>query len=149
MQDDSAAAIDHGEIAFFIGNLCQEADLIYRFGYALTLSELGAERLLMETYRSVLGQLHRMLESDSHTIRMELMKAAWVAFSSWKDKFDTTDSLVLDLFQSLKPDVRVPFAVVDGLGFTPDEAGQILHLSEDRVRHSLLQGRKKMISFDL
>ena len=148
MQEGSSPSKDPGQIAFFVGNLCQEADLIYRFGYSLTLSEVGAERLLKETYRSLVGQLDRMLEYDSQEIRMDLMKSAWATFQSWKEKFESTDSLVLDFLQSLDSEVRGPLAVVDALGFTPEEAASIFELKEVEVRRYLSEGRKKLVGFE-
>lgn len=149
MEEAVNSSIDHGQIAFFIGSLCQEADLIYRFGYCLTLSDVGAERLLKETYRSLVGTLHRFLGFDSSEIRMNLMILAWSNYSSWTETFPTCNSSALVYLQNLDPQIRVPLAVVDALGFTPGEAATILELNETEVRRHLSEGRKALVSIEL
>ncbi|SME93887.1 Sigma-70, region 4 [Pseudobacteriovorax antillogorgiicola] len=148
MQAETSPTKDPGQVAFFVGNLCQEADLIYRFGYALTLSEVGAAKLVMETYRSLIGQLDRLLASSSQDIRLELAKAAWHIFQSWNETFEETDSLVLDFLHSLTIDIRIVLTLVDALGFSPEETAQILELKDVELRRYLAEGRKQMIGFD-
>ena len=148
MQAEANPSKDPGQVAFFVGSLCQEADLIYRFGYCLTLSEIGASKLVMETYHGILSQLSRLVECHSQEIRMELIKSSWHIFQGWSESFEETDSLVLDFLHSLSIDIRVVLILVDALGFSPTEAADILELKEVELRRYLAEGRKKLIGFE-
>lgn len=147
MSEGSNQSRDQSQVAFFIGSLCQEADMVYRFGYALTLSSVGATKLVLETYSALLGQLNNMLHASSQEIRIELMKAAWHVFQGWSDKFDETDSAILDFLHSMTPDVRVVLVVVDALGFKASEAAEMLELKEVELRRYLASGRRHMLSY--
>ena len=50
MSRQAAQSYDSVTVAFFVENLCEEADLIYRFAYALSLSEERASSLTALTY---------------------------------------------------------------------------------------------------
>lgn len=149
MQAEASLSKDLGQVAFFVGNLCQEADLVYRFGYTLTLSEVAAQKLLLETYQSILGRLDKLLEGSSQEIRFELVKAAWSQFQGWSETYDETSAEVLKLFQGLPIEIRVVLVVVDALGFSPEETASLLDLKEIELRRYLAEGRKKMIGFDV
>ena len=141
-------AKDPGQVAFFIGNLCQEADLIYRFAYALTLSEEAARKLVLESYQSMLGSVDRLLDSTSQQIKFELLKASWQVFQGWSQTYTPTNSDVLDLLNQFSLESRMILILVDALGVSPEETADLLELKEIEVRRYLADARKKLISFD-
>ena len=145
MQAQAALAKDPGQVAFFVGNLCQEADLIYRFGYSLTLSEKGGARLVMESYQSILGQLDQLLHSSPAEVRMELVQAAWRVFQSWNKTFDHTPSACLKYLEEMSIERRIIITLIDALGFTVSEAAKILEFKELEVRRYLADARKRLI----
>ncbi len=137
---------DPSAVAFFVSDLCQEADLIYRFGYTLTLSEVAAGRLVRETFRAILGQLSRFLEYSSQKIRLELMSVAWGIFQDWNESFKETDTPVLDFLYALKIEARIILVMVDILGLSEFEVQTILGLKEIELKRFLAEGRREMLN---
>lgn len=132
-------------VAFFVSDLCQEADLIYRFGYALTLSEVGAAKLVQETFSAILGRLSRYLEYSAQRIRLELLAVAWRVYQNWRESFKETDSAVLDFLYALKKEVRIILVMIDVLGLSEPEVQSVLGLKEIDVKRFLAEGRRQML----
>lgn len=148
MSSQVAQAYDAGAVAFFIENLCQEADMVYRFGYALTLSTVGAAELVNETYARIVSDLPSLLDEDSLKLRLLLIRNAWDVHQSWSKEFRPTMTSIHDFLVGFSIEVRSVLILIDGIGLTPKEASQVLRMDEVEVRRNLAEGRSKMIRFD-
>jgi len=148
MSSQVAQAYDAGAVAFFIENLCQEADLVYRFGYALTLSTVGAAELVNETYARIVDDLPSLIDEDSLKIRLFLVRNAWDVYQSWSKEFRPTLTPIHDFLVAISIEVRTVLILIDGIGLTPKEVSQVLRVDEAEVRRNLAEGRSKMIRFD-
>ena len=137
---------DPGAVAFFMGELCGEADLIYRFGYTLTLSEVGASKLVEKTFAAIVGQIARFFSMESQQIRLELLKISWGIFLDQKEKFTETDTPMLDFLYSLSREVRVVLVLVDVLGLSKDEVQNVLELKTIEIQRYLAEGRRQMLN---
>jgi DNA-directed RNA polymerase specialized sigma24 family protein len=149
MSSQAAQAYDAGSAAFFVENLCQEADMVLRFGYALTLSREGANELVRETYSRIVDKLPSLLHEDSLKLRLILVRHAWNLFQEWSQEFAPAENSLKNLLQALSVEARATLILIDGIGLTPKEVAQVLRVEEPDVRKHLAEGRRKMIHFDL
>ncbi|MFW7380434.1 MAG: hypothetical protein ACOH5I_16600 [Oligoflexus sp.] len=148
MSSQAAQAYDEGAVAFFIENLCQEADLIYRFGYALTLSTVGAAELVNETYARIVSEIPSLMEEDSQKLRLFLIRNAWDVYQGWSKEFRPTLAPIHELLAEATIEVRSILILIDGIGLTPKEVAQVIRMDEVEVRCNLAEGRRRMIKFN-
>lgn len=148
MSSQAAQAYDAGAVAFFVENLCQEADMVYRFGYALTLSTVGAAELVNETYARIVPDLPNLLDEDSLKIRLILVRHAWDIYQVWSKEFRPTVTPLHEFLAQLGTETRSVLILVDGIGLTPKETAQVMRIEEVEARRHLAEGRRKMIGFD-
>ena len=148
MSSQAAQAYDPGAVAFFVENLCQESDMVYRFGYALTLSTVGAAELVKETYARIVSEIPVLVDEDSLKLRLILVRNAWNVFQGWSKEFRPTVTPIHELLASLDTEVRTVLILIDGIGLTPKEVSQVVRMDEVEVRRNLAEGRRKLVRFD-
>lgn len=148
MSSQAAQAYDAGAVAFFVENLCQEADMVFRFGYALTLSSVGAAELVKETYARIVPELPNLLDEESLKLRLLLIRNAWDVYQGWSQEFRPTVTPIHGLLEKLSLEARSVLVLIDGIGLTPKEVGQVMRTDEQDVRINLAEGRRHLTQTD-
>lgn len=147
MGDNAARKYDAGAAAFFVETLCQDADTLLRFGYALTLSEEMASELVYKTYRSILPRLPELLKKDGTFIRQQLLRRIWEIHHEEGREGDDNSHALYPLFRPLELDTRAALFLSDIVGLTMNEIREITPMDEVDLRKHLAVARKRLMSF--
>ncbi len=146
MARGAARKYDAGAAAFFLENLCQDVDLILRFGFALALDEGKAQKLVKKTYASIVSEIPELLDLESTKIRLRLLRRAWELFHEEPEE-GVSHTHVSDLLRDLDLATRSSLFLVDVFGLTFEEAREITKMDDAELRHYLAKGRKKLLRF--
>ena len=146
MARDAARKYDAGAAAFFLENLCQDVDLILRFGFALALDEGKAQKLVKRTYASIVSEIPELLALDSTKIRLRLLRRAWELFHEEPEE-GVSHIHLSDLLRDLDLATRTALFLVDVFGLTFEEAREITKMDDAELRQYLAKGRKKLLRF--
>lgn len=147
MARNAARTYDGGATAFFVETLCQEADTVLRFAYALTLSEDIGKRLVYKTYQTIVPNLTELLNRESAAMRLHLLRRLWELHHEEDQVGQSSSSLLFPLLKPLDLTTRALLFLVDVIGLTLEEVGEITKLDEIDMRRHLAQGRKRLLSF--
>jgi hypothetical protein len=147
MARDAARKYDAGAAAFFVENLCQDADTLLRFGFALTLSEEIASRLVYKTYQAIGPRIAELLDKDSNFIRLQLMRRAWELHHEANQEGQSSVHVLFPLLKPLDLETRAVLFMVDVIGLTVEEACEITKMDEGELRRHLAHGRKRLLGF--
>ncbi len=147
MARNAARTYDGGATAFFVETLCQEADTVLRFAFALSLSEDIGNRLVYKTYQSIVPHLSEFLNRDSATIRLFLLRRLWELHHENDEEGQSPDNILFPLLRTLDLTTRALLFLVDVIGLTLEEVGEITKIDELDMRRYLAQGRKRLLSF--
>lgn len=142
-QSAPSSAVNESLAAFFVENLCQEADFVYRLCFALSLNPSMAKSCVQETYQKLLPMLNELVREDSTTIRTRLAKMTWNLCENRKGQ-ETDQSPTGQFLKTLKLEERSALVLVDESGFSPVEAASIMGVDENKVRLSLAKARKAL-----
>jgi predicted DNA-binding protein (UPF0251 family) len=148
MTSNAAQAYDAGAAAFFIETLSQEADSVYRFGFAVSLSLDGATEIVFQTYSRIVTDLPQLLNEDSLKLRLILIRHAWEIFKHSNQQFTPASSPLQTLLAGMTVEIRGVLMLVDGIGLTPKEVAQVMNREEVDVRRDLAEGRRKLVPYD-
>ncbi len=146
MARDAAQKYDAGAAAFFLENLCQDVDVILRFGFALALDETKAQKLTKLTYGSIVPQIPELLNIDSTQIRMRLLRRAWELFHEEPDE-GVSHLPLAEMMRDLELGTRAVLFLVDVFGLTCTEAREITKMDDAELRQHLAKARKKLLRF--
>ncbi len=98
MADGRGTSFNEQQLALYLDEYYERADLIFRFGALLTLSREGGERMVDETYRLLIEDFPNIkANSKPTTILMTLAWGAWKKMSH--EKFHESN---IPIFQSMK-----------------------------------------------
>lgn len=147
MARNAARTYDGGATAFFVETLCQEADTVLRFAYALTLSEDIAKRLVYKTYQTIVPHLTELLNREGSTVRLFLLRRLWELHHENDQEGQASSNILFPLLRTLELQTRALLFLVDVIGLTLEEVGEITKLDEIDMRRHLAQGRKRLLSF--
>jgi hypothetical protein len=147
MAQNAARKYDAGAAAFFVETLCQDADTLLRFGFAMTLSEEIAGRLVYKTYESIVPSLPELLNKDAAVIRMQLLRRAWELHHEMNQEGSSSENVLFPLLKPLDLETRSCLFLVDVVGLSLDEAREITKMDETELRRYLAIGRKRLLSF--
>ncbi|NRA64612.1 MAG: hypothetical protein HRU19_09025 [Pseudobacteriovorax sp.] len=136
---------DPGAVAFFVSNLCSEADLVYRFGYTVLLNEEQAKKLVIATFARVTKLINEFLNLESQDIRFKLLSLAWENLLEFTDKSNPEKPGLVASLQKLSEDCRLVLVTVDILGMSPRETERILKMKPVEVRRYLADGRQQLL----
>lgn len=147
MAQNSARKYDAGAAAFFVETLCQDADTLLRFGFALTLSEELAGRLVYKTYQSIVPSLPELLSKDSSWIRLQLLRRVWELHHEQNQEGSSSENVLFPLLKPLDMETRSCLFLVDVVGLSIEEAREITQMDETELRRYLSVGRKRLLNF--
>lgn len=132
---------------FFTERLCGEADLVYRLGFALTLSRKEASQLVHGTFKTMIGDLVGLLDQSTAELRVRLCKTCFQHFKGMKGHMEGDASKIAKFFGTLAHEARAALVMVDFAGLTPAEAASALSIPEDKMRAYMAQARKGLLQF--
>lgn len=147
MAQNGARKYDAGAAAFFVETLCQDADTLLRFGFAMTLSEEIAGRLVYKTYESIVPSLPELLNKDAAVIRLQLLRRAWELHHEMNQEGSSSENVLYPLLKPLDLETRSCLFLVDVVGLSMEEAREITKMDETELRRYLTIGRKRLLSF--
>jgi hypothetical protein len=140
------SAEDPGAVAFFVSNLCSEADLVYRFCYTVLLNEESAKSVVKEVYRVVAGQISQFLDLEGHDIRFKLLTIAWEQVSDTALGVAAGSLPVFPQLKALSTECRSVLVTVDVLGMSVKEAEKIFRMKHNEICRYLAEGRKTLLA---
>ncbi|WP_141731651.1 hypothetical protein [Oligoflexus tunisiensis] len=147
MAQNAARKYDAGAAAFFVETLCQDADTLLRFGFAMTLSEEIAGRLVYKTYESIVPSLPELLNKDASAIRLQLLRRAWELHHEMNQEGSSSENVLFPLLKPLDLETRCCLFLIDVVGLSIEEAREITKMDETELRRYLAIGRKRLLSF--
>jgi hypothetical protein len=147
MAQDGARKYVTGAAAFFVETLCQDTDVLLRFGFAMTLSEELASRLVYKTYEAIVPRLSELLNRDAMVIRMQLLRRAWELHHELNQEGSSSDNVLFPLLKPLDLATRSCLFLVDVVGLSTEEARDITRMDEVEIRRYLALGRKRLMGF--
>ena len=147
MAQDGAQKHDAGAAAFFVETLCQDADILLRFGFAMTLNEELASRLVYKTYEVIVPQLSDLLHAEPQAIRLQLLRRAWELHHEMEQEGSTSDNVIYPLLKPLDLQTRSCLFLVDVVGLSILETQDVTKMEEVELRRYLARGRKRLLGF--
>ncbi len=148
MAQNAARRYDAGAAAFFVETLCQDADTILRFGFALTLSEEIANRLVFKTYESIVPRIPELLKCDASAIRQQLLRRIWELHHEVNQEGQSSEHSLFPLLRTLDLPTRAVLFLIDIVGLTIDETRDITRMDEIETRRYIAQGRQRLLAFN-
>lgn len=132
------------QLALYMDEYYERADLVFRFGALLTVSRDGAERLTEETFQFLLQDFSQV-KSDTSAQTL-LMALAWKAWNKIKsEKFHEWNAPVLQSMKSLGIEQRAALFAIEMAGLELSDAARIFRSDEKTVR-TLLAGAQKYLA---
>ncbi|MBC7534020.1 MAG: hypothetical protein H7318_20830 [Oligoflexus sp.] len=147
MAENAARKHDAGAAAFFVETLCQDADTLLRFAYALTLSDEWATDLVYKTYKSILPKLPELLKKDGTYIRQLLLRRIWEVHHEEAREGTASDNVLYPFLKLLDLETRAALFLCDVVGLSIDEALEITPMDHNDLRRHLAAGRKRLLDF--
>ncbi len=147
MAENTARKYDAGAAAFFVETLCQDADTLLRFAFALALNEDWASDLVFKTYQSILPKLPVLLKKDSGYIRQLLLRRLWEVHHEQAREGNAAGNALYAFLRPLELDTRAALFLCDGIGLTVEEALEIIPMDTNDLRRHLAIGRKRLLDF--
>jgi hypothetical protein len=145
--------LDESLVNYYDEQLVSQADTIYRFAFALTLSLDGALECTRRTYRDVVNELGGADGDggDSLVAATSLLVAAcWQSYLKMKgQKFPEGQSAVTRALKPLAVEARAALVAVDVAGLPPAEAAKALTWSEPELRKQLAEARRTLMTAKL
>lgn len=147
MAENTARKYDAGAAAFFVETLCQDADTLLRFGFALSLSDEWAADLVLKTYKSILPKLPELLKKDGTFIRQLLLRRLWEVHHEDPREGSSSTNGLYPFLKPLELDTRAALFLCDVVGLTVDEALEITPMDKNDFRQHLATGRRRLLDF--
>lgn len=142
----AARQYDESLVNFYEEQLVAQADTVYRFAFALTLSLDGAHRCVEKTFRDLSANLEKIHGSGDPNVLAILLSYCWRAYGDLKGQsFPEGQSAVTKALKTLDAGGRAALAAVDIAGLAPAEAARVLALAEPDLRVNLAQARKALM----
>ncbi|MBF0441849.1 MAG: hypothetical protein HQK54_08100 [Oligoflexales bacterium] len=136
-----------GLSTFYLEKLCGKADLVFRFGFALTLNRDGASECVYLTYKKLSKELSEIMKHNDTELRIKLLNVCWEASKYSKTEYPVENSGFAKFLMTLDQIARGSLIAVDVEGLTPSETAEIFGLEEMEIRKHLATGRKALIEY--
>lgn len=131
---------------FYVEKVCSEADVVYRFAYALCLNREDAFAAVIRAFEKAVERLDKLYGMPSMAIRALLIQSAWQHIPAGAaGQGDRSGSPVQKLMQSLDRESRAILFTVDVAGLSFGETATTLGMSEDTVRKRLALARAELV----
>lgn len=147
LQTSPAHAYDESTLDYFESEILTRADLVYRFGIAITGSTEQSQNLVTATFQSVTKEFSKFIRIRDFNVTGYLLAECWRVYSTqgrsgYQGLNDETQKLV----STLPTESRVTLYAVDVAGLTPADAARAFGTSEKDVRVKLAAARRALLS---
>ena len=137
MAEGRGASFNEKQLALYLDEYYELADLIFRFGALLTLSREGGERIVDETYKLLIDDFPNIKANSKPTV--VLMTFAW---SAWKkignEKFHEANTPIIQSMKRLAVNQRAILFAVELAGLNLREVSKAFGLADEKsVRNDL------------
>jgi DNA-directed RNA polymerase specialized sigma24 family protein len=147
-----AKQYDESLVNYYDEQLVSQADTLYRFAYALTLSPDSALECVRRTYREVAASLEKAHGGGEANAMAMLVGECWSAYKKPKGGKAVADGKGAGeadaLLATLKPlalEARAALVAVDVAGLSPLEAAKALKMPEKDLRVHLATARASLM----
>ncbi len=147
MAENAARRYDAGAAAFFVETLCQDADTLLRFAFALSLNDDWATDLVYKTYQSILPRLPELIKKDGSFIRQLLLRRLWEVHHEVARESEASDNPLFPFLRPLDLETRASLFLCDVVGLSIEEALEITPMDDTDLRRHLATGRKHLLEF--
>jgi len=131
------------QLALYMDQYYERADVVFRFGALLTLSREGGERLTEEVFRLLLQDFSQVKSNTAPGVL--LMALAWKAWAKVKaEKFHEWSVPILQSMKALGIEQRAALFAVDVAGIEIHEAAKIFSTNETVIRQLLADAQKHL-----
>lgn len=137
MADGRGTSFNEQQLALYLDEYYERADLIFRFGALLTLSREGGERMVDETFRLLIEDFPNIKTNSKPT--MILMTLAW---SAWKkishEKFHESNTPIFQSMKRLAVNQRAILFAVELAGLSLRDVSKAFGIADEKdVRNEL------------
>ena len=140
------AKLSDEQIAYYLGTMCPEADMAFRFAFALYLANDAAFEAVQSAYRVAITKIesYQKNDDDLFSLRRYLMKTVWEEYNN-KKASTPPSSPVTQKLSKIDTEMRGIMVSVDVCGLKPKEALQIFGVDESSFREKLASARNQLI----
>lgn len=131
------------ELFFFEDQICGEADAVFRFCVALTLSQEHAIKLLRLGFRKASANIRSLLKLSGSDLRVALLS---YVYAEAKDNAaaSTGDSPLFRFLKKMPPANRAILAAREVCGLNTQQIMQVVAMSENDVVRTCAEARKDL-----
>ena len=141
MAESRSSSFSERQLALYLEEYYELADLIFRFGALLTLSREGGERIVDETFALLVADFVNIKTSANPTfILMSLAWKAWRKVSN--EKFHEWDLPILKSMKSLYVNQRAILFALEVAGLDLREAASVFGGDEHANRSDLAEANR-------
>ena len=132
--------------SFYLERLCLEADHVFRFAFALTLSRAAAFECVKYAYRKATGLLVELAPLAGGLLRMKMLGYCLDGYRQLHTEYPVDDTGLVKVLTGMDEKARIVLMLVDAGMMTPAEVGDLLGENEIVIRKSLAQARKHLVA---
>ena len=132
--------------SFYMERLCLEADHVFRFAFALTLSRTAAFECVKSAYKRATSHLVELAPLPSTDLRMKMLGYCLDGYRSLTTEYPVDGGGLTTILTGIDEKCRIALMLVDAGMMTPMEVGDLLGEDEISIRKALAQGRKHLVA---
>lgn len=158
----AAKQYDSSMLSYYDEELVAQADVAYRFAFALTLSLDGAQQCVQAAFKNLASNLDNtrtaghgedtlaQAKSPGNDPASIVIKSCWEAFKRLQSqRFAVGQSSVTRALISLSVEARAALIAVDVVGLSPRDSALALGWSEKDLRLHLAAARRSLMKTHL
>lgn len=142
MANAQRGKFSESQAEFFIEEVCDLGDHVYRFAYALTLDPADAIKMVEHSFEVASNNITQLMKLTPEAMRVYLLNECWRQHRPKPAQTQGKVSDLVSLIRMMEPNVRAAVAAVDICGCTVDEAKSFLKFDDQQMRSFLAAGRR-------
>lgn len=147
MQTSSMRAYDEPSLDYFESEVLSRADLVYRFGFALTGSPDQAKALLQQTFETVAKEFTKFVHIRDFNMVAYLLAECWrVYMSGSRGEYHQSGDEASRLVGELPTESRVALFAIEVAGLAAADAAKVFGTTEKVMRVKLASARRALLS---
>lgn len=147
MQSSPTRAYDENTLDYFETEVLPLADLVYRFGYALTGSASESLGLLRKTFGTVSKEFTNFMRIRDFNMTAYLVAECWRLYTGGtRNPYQAPVDAAGQLVGKLPLESRVTLFVIDVAGLTPIDAAKAFGTTEKDIRLKLAAARRALLA---
>ena len=147
MQSSPTRAYDEDTLDYFETEVLSLADVVYRFGHALTGSPSEAQSLLRKTFGTASKEFTNFMRIRDFNMKAYLIAECWRLYSGGnKPPYHPPADNAGQLIGKLSLESRVTIFAIDVAGLTPADAAKAFGTNEKDIRRKLAAARRALLA---